>query len=136
MTRHTVVVPLRSFKLTWMMQSEKVPRDVLPPEGEGGEIEWQMKLEGVAAPVIASFNARNYRRMIKQLDTNPTGQVVFLQGYLTGGPDGLFLDRAGFRVDVARPKPGAGPGGPGGGPRPQRSGPPAPPRVEVVRRLK
>jgi hypothetical protein len=135
-TRRTAVVALRSFKLTWVMPPEKVPRDVLPPEGEGGEIDLQLKLDGAPAPIVAAFNARNYRRMLKSLDAGSGNMMVVLQGYLTGGPEGLFLDRAGFRVDVRTPRGPPGPPGPGGHDSRRDRPPTSAPKVEVVRRLK
>jgi hypothetical protein len=140
MTKRTAIVPLRSFKLSWVMSPERVPRDVLPPEGEPGEVEWQLQLEGGAAPIAASFNARNYRRMVKELDDGHGNVMLTLQGYLTGGPTGLVLERAGFRVERRRGSPPERPGT--GAPSPRPGGPagarpstPAP-AVESVRRLK
>ncbi|MBI5549410.1 MAG: hypothetical protein HY901_36450 [Deltaproteobacteria bacterium] len=135
MATGTAVVPLRSFKLSWAMSPERVPREVLPPEGEPGEVEWQLQLEGSAPPIRVVFNARNYRRMIRELDENKGNVMLTLQGYLTGGPEGLFLDRAGFRVERRMSKPGGAPGARPSSPRPA---PPRPqgPAVEVVRRLK
>jgi hypothetical protein len=125
--------------MSWVMSPERLPRDVLPPEGEAGEVEWTLQLESGAPPIKAMFNARNYRRMLKEVDANPAGLMLSLQGYLTGGPDGLFLEKAGFRVErkMARPQ-GVAPGAPRpAAPRPvaPRNSTPAP-VVESVRRLK
>ena len=135
MTKSTAVVPLRSFKLSWVMKPERIPRDVLPPEGEGGEVEWMLQLEPEAPPIRASFNARNYRRMLRELDEHPGQTMVALQGYLTGSESGLLLDRAGFRVER---KMARGPGAPPAAREPHR--PPeagrGPVVVQAVRRLK
>ncbi len=132
--------------MSWVMTPERLPRDVLPPEGEPGEVEFTLQLENGAPPIKATFNARNYRRMLKEVDADPHGVMLSLQGYLTGGPNGLFLEKAGFRVErrMSRPQgaPGRGPGprpqGPGGGPRPggPRSHSTPAPVVQSVRRLK
>lgn len=151
MATRTAVVPLRSFKMSWVMSPDRLPRDVLPPEGEPGEVEWTLQLDNGAPPVKATFNARNYRRMLKEVDANPSGVMLALQGYLTGGPEGLYLEKAGFRVERKMARPAGGPpsaGGPrpssprpsgpgGGGPKPgaPRGSTPAP-VVESVRRLK
>jgi hypothetical protein len=94
MATRTAVVPLRSFKMSWVMTPERLPRDVLPPEGEPGEVEFTLQLENGAPPIKATFNARNYRRMLKEVDADPHGVMLSLQGYLTGGPNGLFLEKA------------------------------------------
>jgi len=139
MAMRTAVVPLRSFKMSWAISPERLPRDVLPPEGEPGEVEWTLQLDNGAPPIKATFNARNYRRMLKEVDASTSGVMIALQGYLAAGPDGLFLEKAGFRVErkVSRPQ-GAPAGGPKpGGPRPGGPRPAAPgPVVQSVRRLK
>ena len=138
MATRSAVVSLRSFKLSWVMAPDRVPRDVLPPEGEAGEIEWLLQLEAGAPPIRASFNARNYRRMLKEIDANPEGVMLSLQGYLAGGPNGLFLEKAGFRVErkMSRPQGPQGPGQRPAGPRPSFRGGSPGPVVESVRRLK
>ncbi|MGC4120568.1 MAG: hypothetical protein QM765_39515 [Myxococcales bacterium] len=132
--------------MSWVMAPDRLPRDVLPPEGEAGEVEWTLQLDNNAPAVKATFNARNYRRMLKEVDANPASVMVALQGYLTGGPNGLYLEKAGFRVDKKMARPAGGPP-PSGGPRPSGPRPSAPrpsaprastpgPVVESVRRLK
>ena len=102
---------------------------MLPPEGEAGEVEWTLQLEAGAPPIKASFNARNYRKMLKDLDANPAGVMLMLQGYLACGASGLYLEKAGFRVERKMSRP------PQGAPAPKAPSPRGP-VVESVRRLK
>jgi hypothetical protein len=137
MAKRSATVDLRSFKVSWVMSPERVPRDVLPPEGEPGEVEWLLQLEESAPPIYANFNARNYRHVVKELDANPGGLMLTLQGQLTGRGGKLVLEKAGFRVErrMSRGPGAAGPGGPPRGPRPERPAVRGP-EIQVVRRLK
>lgn len=135
MAARSATVPLRSFKLAWVVPPERIPRDVLPPEGEPGEVEWQLQLEGGGAVILARFNARNYRHMVKAVDEQKGHVHLVLQGHLSSGPEGLYLEKAGFRVEAKFDRPSGG--RPSGQGRPAPRGPQQPmPQVQAVRRLK
>jgi hypothetical protein len=105
MTKRTAVVRTRSFKLSWVMSPERIPRDLLSPDGTPGDCEWQLKLADNAPPITARFTANDYQRMLREIDAQQGGAMITLQGYLNGCPAGLVLEKTSFKVDRRRGPP-------------------------------
>jgi hypothetical protein len=123
MAKRTAVVSSRSFKVSWVMSPERVPRDVLPP-GDNSEVEWQLQLEGTAPPIFARFPAEEYRRMLRELDGGNV--MVTLSAFLGADASGLVLEKTRVKVERRR---GGLPARPQAAPAPQI-------QVEAVKRLK
>jgi hypothetical protein len=105
----TVRVP--GLKVTIPLSADVLPRDLVPLDGPAGEPTLDLLLEG-GLTARARLNAKNYRRILKQVvDLGAVNVSVVLQGVLrppssSGGP--FVLVDAGFQINVKAPKPSAG----------------------------
>lgn len=106
MTRRSAVIRTRSFKLSWVMSPERIPRDLIA-DSPTGSVEWQLQLSENTAPIAARFTQNDYQRMLREIDAQHGGAMITLQGYLNGTPAGFLLERTSFKVDRRRAPPPA-----------------------------
>jgi hypothetical protein len=105
-TKATIRVP--GLKVAVPLPADALPRDLVPMDGPAGEPTIELVLEG-GLTAEAKINGKNYRKLLKQIAEQGTGNVaVVLQGVLRppvapGRP--FVLEGAGFQVNVKTPRP-------------------------------
>ena len=105
----SATIRVAGLKVTVPLAAEALPRDLVPMDGPAGEPTLDLVLEGVPLTARAKLNGKNYRKLLKQVAEQGSGNVsVVLQGTLrppasTGGP--YVLEGAGFQVTVKAPRP-------------------------------
>lgn len=104
MKKATIRLP--GIKVAVPLKPDAIPRDLVPPEGPAGEPVLELVLDGSALTIVARLNGKNYRKMLKTIaDHGADNVVVVLQGIMRDQEGKLYLDGAGFQVNVKSPPP-------------------------------
>ncbi len=101
-------IQVSGLKVAVPLPADALPRDLVPMEGPAGEPAIELVLEGSPLTALAQLNGKNYRKMLKTIAEQGTGNVaVVLQGVLRSpaAQGGAFvLEGAGFQVNIKTPR--------------------------------
>jgi hypothetical protein len=104
MKKATIQVP--GIKVAVPLKPDAIPWNLVPMEGPAGEPILELVLDGSALTVVARLNGKNYRKMLKSIvEHGKDNVVVVLQGVMRDQGGQLYLEGAGFQVNVKSPAP-------------------------------
>jgi hypothetical protein len=104
MKKATIRIP--GIKVAVPLKPDVIPRNLVPMEGPAGEPILELVLDGSALTMVARLNGKNYRKMLKNIDEHGKDNVaVVLQGVMRDQGGKLYLEGAGFQVNVKSPPP-------------------------------
>jgi len=104
MKKATIQVP--GIKVAVPLKPDAIPRNLVPMEGPAGEPILELVLDGSALTIVARLNGKNYRKMLKNIAEHGEDNVaVVLQGVMRDQGGKLYLEGAGFQVNVKSPPP-------------------------------
>src|SRR5512135_2357557 len=104
MKKATIRIP--GIKVAVPLKPDAIPRNLVPLEGPAGEPVLELVLDGSALTIVARLNGKNYRKMLKTIaEHGKDNVVVVLQGVMRDQGGDLYLEGAGFQVNVKSPLP-------------------------------
>ena len=104
MKKATIQVP--GIKVAVPLKPDAIPRNLVPMEGPAGEPILELVLDGSGLTIVARLNGKNYRKMLKNIAEHGEDNVaVVLQGAMRDQGGKLYLEGAGFQVNVKSPPP-------------------------------
>ena len=104
MKKATIQVP--GIKVAVPLKPDAIPRNLVPMEGPAGEPILELVLDGSGLTIVARLNRKNYRKMLKNIAEHGEDNVaVVLQGVMRDQGGKLYLEGAGFQVNVKSPPP-------------------------------
>ncbi len=103
-------IKVSGLKVAVPLPADALPRDLVPMEGPAGEPIIELVLAGSPLTAIARINGKNYRKMLKTIaEHGKDNVVVVLQGLMRDQGGKLYLEGAGFQVNVKSPPPAPAP---------------------------
>src|SRR5512135_143217 len=108
MKKATIRIP--GIKVAVPLKPDAIPRNLVPMEGPAGEPVLELVLDGSALTILARLNGKHYRKMLKTIaEHGKDNVVVVLQGVMRDQGGQLYLEGAGFQVNVKSPPPAPAP---------------------------
>src|SRR5512135_3803061 len=100
------IIQVPGIKVAVPLKSDAIPWNLVPMEGPAGEPILELVLDGSALTVVARLNGKNYRKMLKTIaEHGKDNVVVVLQGVMRDQGGKLYLEGAGFQVNIKSPPP-------------------------------
>src|SRR5512135_3048780 len=95
------IIQVPGIKVAVPLKPDAIPHNLVPMEGPAGESILELALDGSALTVVARLNGKNYRKMLKSIvEHGKDNVVVVLQGVMRDQGGKLYLEGAGFQVNV------------------------------------
>ena len=100
------IIQVPGIKLAVPLKPDAIPHNLVPMEGPAGEPILELVLDGSGLTIVARLNGKNYRKMLKTIaEHGKDNVVVVLQGLMRDQGGKLYLEGAGFQVNVKSPPP-------------------------------